>query len=171
MKLFLAAILILAGAIIGNAQVAVGGTYTLDKSVIAAGGGASSDATGALYTVNGTIGQSAAGAISNGGTYVLTSGFQTPGPFTPTAAAVLVSGRVVTAKGGRGIRNVMVTMTDQDGTTRTAITTTFGYFHFTEVPAGATYIFNIRAKRYVFGENTIVRYLNGDTNDLVFTAY
>ena len=90
---------------------------------------------------------------------------------SPTAAAVTVSGRVVTAKGARGIRSAVVTMTDQDGTVRYATTSTFGYFRFADVPAGQTYIFNIRAKRFTFGENTIVRYLNGDTDDLVFTAY
>ena len=90
---------------------------------------------------------------------------------SPTAAAVTVSGRVVTAKGARGIRNAVVTMTDQDGTTRYATTTTFGYFRFSNVAAGATYVFGVRAKRFTFEQNTTVRYLDGDADDLVFTAY
>ena len=96
MKLFLAGIFILAGALLGSAQAASGGGYTLDKSVIASGGGTSGDQTGALYTVNGTIGQPAAGAIS-GGTYTLNSGFQTAAPAAPTAAGASISGRVLTA--------------------------------------------------------------------------
>ncbi len=67
----------------------------------------------------------------------------------PTAAAVSISGRVLTPE-GRGVTNARVMLTDQNGTTRTAMTTSFGYFHFTDVPAGETVVISVISKRYTF---------------------
>jgi len=80
-------------SICANAQ-----TYSIDWSTIDGGGGTS---TGGVYTVNGTIGQPDAGAMS-GGNYALQGGFwgviaavQTPGaPYlsvTRSNSAVIVS--------------------------------------------------------------------------------
>lgn len=66
----------------------------------------------------------------------------------PTAAAVTVKGRV-TAR-NRGIAGARVSMTDASGATRYATTNTFGYYQFANVPAGETYVFKVRAKRYEF---------------------
>jgi len=87
----------------------------------------------------------------------------------PTAATVSVSGRVTTAQ-GRGIRNVVVTMTDSIGNTRTAMTTSFGYYRFEEVAAGETYIFAARGKRFSFEQNTQVHSIMEDTNNINFVA-
>jgi len=89
--------------------------------------------------------------------------------FAPTAATVSVSGRVTTAQ-GRGIRNVVVTMTDSSGNTRTATTTSFGYYRFEEVAAGETYIFAARGKRFSFGQNSQVHSIMEDTNNINFVA-
>jgi YVTN family beta-propeller protein len=86
-----------------------------------------------------------------------------------TAASVSVSGRVVTTQ-GRGVRNVVVTMTDSNGDTRTATTTNFGYYRFEEVAAGETYIFAVRGKRFSFGQNTQVHSIIEDTNNINFVA-
>ena len=51
-----------------------------------------------------------------------------------TAASVKVGGRVLTAN-GRGIRNVVVTMTDETGSVRTARSSNFGFYRFTDVAA------------------------------------
>jgi hypothetical protein len=51
----------------------------------------------------------------------------------PTAASV--SGRVMTAS-GRGIRNVIITMTDSQGNERTATTSSVGYYRFDNIAAG-----------------------------------
>lgn len=67
---------------------------------------------------------------------------------SPTAASVSVSGRVVNGK--RGIARARVSMIDQNGAARTALTNSFGYFRFEEVESGATYVFNVTAKNYVF---------------------
>jgi phage gp45-like len=87
----------------------------------------------------------------------------------PTAATVSVSGRVVTQQ-GRGIRNVVITMTDSQGNTRTATTTSFGYYRFEEVAAGETYVFAARGKRFSFEQNTQVLSIMEDTNNINFVA-
>lgn len=75
----------------------------------------------------------------------------------PTAANVSIGGRVVT-ESGRGIRNVVITMTDSSGTVRTAATSSFGYYRFNDVAAGETYILTARGKRVVFDQS--LRVLN-----------
>jgi subtilisin-like proprotein convertase family protein len=71
------------------------------------------------------------------------------GTCTPTAAGVEVSGRVVTAE-GYGLRNARVVLTDSNGVARTAITSSFGYYRFEDVPAGETYVIGVVSKRYTF---------------------
>jgi hypothetical protein len=85
----------------------------------------------------------------------------------PTAAKVSVSGRVLSQL-GRGIRNVVVTITDSRGAGQTAISTANGYYHFDEVEAGETYVFSVQAKRYKFAESSKVINVNGEINDLDF---
>ena len=61
-----------------------GGTFVMEKSVIAGGG---TKSTGGTFTLEGTIGQSVAGITSTGGTFHLQSGFWADGSIagpTPT---------------------------------------------------------------------------------------
>jgi hypothetical protein len=68
----------------------------------------------------------------------------------PTAASVSVAGRVFNPEGG-GIRNALVSVTDTTtGAVKTAHTNTFGYFSVAGLPAGRTFIFEVRAKGYSF---------------------
>ena len=67
-----------------------------------------------------------------------------------TAAGVSVSGRVLTSADGRGLRNAMVTLTDQSGHIRTALTGRSGYYHFEDVEAGQTYVVAVRSRRFTF---------------------
>ena len=60
-------LLALASALAGRAQ-----NYSVDRTVIPGGGGASSNAQ---YSVTGNIGQLGAGSISSGGSYSVTGGF------------------------------------------------------------------------------------------------
>jgi len=108
-----------------------------------------------------------AGSVFNAGTSVVV-GLQLS--CLTTAATVTVSGRVTTAQ-GRGIRNVVITMFDSSGNTRTAISTTFGYYRFEEVAAGETYIFTARGKRFSFEQTTQVHMILEDTNNIDFLAY
>jgi hypothetical protein len=66
-----------------------------------------------------------------------------------TAANAEVSGRVLN-EAGQGVRGAIVSMTDQAGQTRTAVTGSFGYYHFAEVRTGGTYIVSVTSQRYTF---------------------
>ena len=71
-------------------------------------------------------------------------------PFvTALAPPVMVSGRVVTPD-GRGLRNAVVSLIDSQGVRRTATTSSFGIYSFSDVRADETYIFTIASKRYRF---------------------
>ncbi|MGH9947716.1 MAG: FG-GAP-like repeat-containing protein, partial [Pyrinomonadaceae bacterium] len=86
---------------------------------------------------------------------------------TSTAANVSVSGRVLTAD-GRGLRNAIVTLTDQQGVTRRSITSSFGYYRFEDIEAGQTYVVAVSSKRYQFTPRVIS--VTDELNDLNFTA-
>lgn len=167
------AILFIFGAsgIIADAQITSGGNYTLTQTSIANGGASGNAASnGGNYSLEGTIGQSAAGTNQQKAAYQFQPGFWTAQPLLlPTAAAVTVSGRVVTAD-GRGIRNVLVTMVKSNGESRTVLSSAFGYFRFDDLAPGETYIFSVSAKRYTFSQPTLVRSIVEDADDIIFTA-
>ncbi len=75
----------------------------------------------------------------------------------PTAADVSVEGQILTAD-GRGIRNVRVTLLMADGTVRSTLTSSFGYYRFEGIPAGQSVILSVSAKRFRFANP--VRVLN-----------
>src|SRR4051812_17700940 len=107
-NLFIFLILFTAATYAADAQIAAGGNYTLDKSVVAAGGGAS---TGGTFKVEGTAGQAGAGTRQFSSPYTFRPGFWSAQTLAPTAASVTVGGRILTA-GGVGIRNARITMTN-----------------------------------------------------------
>ena len=72
----------------------------------------------------------------------------------PTAAPVTVTGRVV-SKTGKGIYRAIVTITDDQGVARSAVTNMGGYFTFTEVPSGESYVMNVTHKSYSFSSQVI----------------
>jgi len=125
----------------------IGGNYDLSHNVISGGGG--SNSVGGTYIVDGTVGQPQAGALSTQGSFNLRGGFWTFQPPAPTAAAVTVSGRVVTPD-GRGLRNAVVTLTDPTGMTRTVTTSSFGLYSFDDVQVGRTYVMKVNSKLYRF---------------------
>ncbi|HEX9931059.1 MAG TPA: choice-of-anchor Q domain-containing protein [Pyrinomonadaceae bacterium] len=90
-------------------------------------------------------------------------------PLGTTAAAVSISGRVMTAS-GRGIGNVRLTLTDTNGQIRTAMTTSFGYYRFDNVLVGETYILLAVGKRYTFSQSLRVLSINGETDAVNFIA-
>ena len=91
----------------------------------------------------------------------------TVGILSPTAAGVSVSGRVMTAS-GQGLRNAIVTISDQAGHTRSAITSSFGYYSFTDVEVGQSYTVSVSSKRFTFATRLIN--LNDAVDGLDFTA-
>ena len=159
-------VLTLALAFTVDAQIAGGGDYTLDQSVIATGGGTS---TGGSYITIGTGGQSIAGTNSSGQSIGVKGGFWTAQSMVTTAAAVTIGGRVTTAA-GQGITNVVITLTQTDGTVSFARSSSFGYYRFDEIVVGQTVIITAAAKHFQFSQPTQVVSLYGETNDIDFVA-
>ena len=85
----------------------------------------------------------------------------------PTAAGVPVSGRVMT-KGGSGIRGAVVVIDDGAGYTRRAVTGSFGYYSFDDVPAGETYTVSVTSKRFQFAPQLVT--VNDAVEGLDFIA-
>lgn len=67
----------------------------------------------------------------------------------PTAAPVTISGRARTAE-GRSVYGARISLMDQDGNLKTAISNPFGYFRFDGVVVGRTYIIAAKHKVYQF---------------------
>lgn len=67
----------------------------------------------------------------------------------PSAANVSIAGRVL-APGGRGLQNAQVVLTDGQGNTRMAVTSTFGAYRFEGVAAGEAVVLTVRSKRYYY---------------------
>lgn len=153
-----------------NAQIASGGNYKLTQTSIAGGGASGAGASaGGNYSLEGTIGQNAAGTKQQNSPNTFQPGFWTMQTFAPTAAGATVIGRVLTTNGD-GIAKARITLTSGSGQMRTAISSAFGYFQFDDVATGETYIFSVLAKRYAFSQPVQVRSIFEDTDDIFFTA-
>lgn len=85
--------------------------------------------------------------------------------FSPTAASVTVSGMVF-EQNGRGLQKATVLMTDQQGNLRSTKTNSFGYFQFTGLASGQTYVFSIKTKGFSFASQIIT--VNEDFSNLYF---
>lgn len=142
-----------------------GGTFSITQSAIASGGGTSSNAN---FQITGATGQPLT-QISSLSPFSIKSGFFTAPPFAPTAAEVTIGGRVLTFN-GRGITRVFVAITDGNGIRRTAMSNSFGYFRFSNVEVGNTYIISVASKQYQFAQPTQVVFVSEDLTDLNFTA-
>lgn len=86
-----------------------------------------------------------------------------------TAAAVSVTGRVLTAE-GRGITNAVMTITDQNGNQRTVLTGRFGTFRFDGLTAGETYVLSVRSRRFSFERPTQIISLVDNLDNVDFVA-
>ena len=73
------------------------------------------------------------------------------GNLAPLAAGVNVGGRVVRTD-GQGISRARVTLTDSNGTSRTTLTGSFGYYNFEDVDSGQTVTVSVADKRYIFNQ-------------------
>jgi len=87
--------------------------------------------------------------------------------FALSAAAVTVAGRVLT-QDGRGIAKAIVSISDQSGNFRTAMTNPFGYYTFEGVAAGQSYTLQVKSKSYQFAPQIIS--IGDDISDLDFIA-
>lgn len=88
---------------------------------------------------------------------------------TPTAATVSISGRVMTSS-GMGISKAVVAITDESGNTRTVLTNPFGYYQFTDVSVGETYLLSVKGKRHRFQGDVRLLSVTGDMEEINFIA-
>ena len=72
----------------------------------------------------------------------------------PNSQGVNVSGRVYTPE-GTGLRNAQVMLTSSDGTTRTVITSSLGYYTFEAIAPNRSYRIAVASKRYRFEHRVI----------------
>jgi hypothetical protein len=84
-----------------------------------------------------------------------------------TAAPASVSGRVTDAN-GRGIANVRVTATSDDGEVKAATTNSFGFYQISDLSSGRTYVLEAISKRYSFAP--IAFSLSDDLTGLNFSG-
>ena len=89
------------------------------------------------------------------------------GLLIPLAATATISGQVTTAD-GQAIARTRISITDSNGETKFALTSSFGYYRFDEIRVGETYIIQPQNKRYQFAPQIIT--LNEDLEKLNFTA-
>lgn len=93
-------------------------------------------------------------------------GFMLP----PTHAGIIISGRVV-EDSGRGITRTAVTLTDPNsGEIKTALTNPFGYFSFSGLIAGNSYIVSVSSKSHHFDPDTRFIKAYNSISDLEFIA-
>ena len=102
--------------------------------------------------------------ILQGWSLIVTPRTFTCTPLAPTAAHVMISGRAVD-RDGRGLGNVVLTLSGPSGQPIRARSNPFGYFHFDDVAAGRTYILEARAKEYSFTSSVVS--VQDDVVDLI----
>ncbi|HEY0459455.1 MAG TPA: LamG-like jellyroll fold domain-containing protein [Pyrinomonadaceae bacterium] len=102
------------------------------------------------------------------------SGMSSLSPFAisliaPTAANVSIGGRVRSGKSG--LSNVVVTLSGGNLQLPVSVkTNSFGYYKFTGLPVGETYILTVSSKRYVFSPSTLMLNLYDEVPDADFVA-
>lgn len=88
-------------------------------------------------------------------------------PLEPSAETVPITGRIFSPD-GRGVASAYVYLTDQNGTTKTAMTNSFGYYRFAGVSVGQNYNATVVSKRFQFAPQSIS--VTRAITDLNFTA-
>jgi len=85
-----------------------------------------------------------------GGYSILAEGFVN----APTAAGVMLSGRVLAAD-GRGVVNAIVNLTDAQGRVRSVSTQHGGAYTFADVEVGHAYTLTVSSSRYNYAPRVI----------------
>lgn len=144
-----------------------GGSFTIEQSVIASGGGTSSDTTNNIFSVTATSGQPIAGTQSSGGQFTVQGGFWQQAAAGPTAAPANINGRITTSD-GQPLAGVVVTLNG----TRFARTITDGngFYSFIDVDTDGFYVITPLRANYLFAPASLAFTLLGNKSDAVFTA-
>jgi hypothetical protein len=87
--------------------------------------------------------------------------------FSPTAASVDVSGRVLSAV-GQPVKNAEVVLTGGDGAGYVARSNQLGYYLFEGIPAGESYVISVRSKRHTFNPRLLA--ISDSISDLDLVA-
>ncbi len=166
--------LLLCFASAAHAQVASGGTFTLEQSVLAGGGATSTgtSATGTPLTLTGTIGQTTAGVVSRGGNrFAVRGGFWATNAPQPTAATAHIAGQVTTAR-GTPLGGIRVTLTGGAHTDAPLVifTDADGNYVFPALATGETYVVTLTHKRFTFAPANQIIDLTADVTALNFTS-
>ena len=140
-----------------------GGAFAIEQSLMTPGGG---NMSGGPFAAEVSNAQPTAHPGTNGGPFAVTSGFWNP-LLPPTAANVSISGRVMSAD-GRGLPSAIVLCVDAAGNSRSARTSSLGYYHVADIQAGTTYIFYVQYKGFSF-ESRVVTVVD-EVSDLDFIA-
>jgi CSLREA domain-containing protein len=82
-------------------------------------------------------------------------------------ASATVSGRVESSA-SQPVPKSTVTISDGMGVVQTTLTSSFGYFSFTDIPTGQMYTINVSSKRFSFDPHQVT--VDGDITDIVITA-
>jgi hypothetical protein len=127
-----------------------GGTFQLEQIVIASGRAAS----GGTFSTTNVIGEPTSGRSLMGGRFQIGTGYFATPPLLPTAAPVIIGGRVLTPD-GQPISGVRISLLNSAGVVKTALSNAFGYFRFYGVPAGQTYILAATAKNHEFAPQVV----------------
>ncbi|HMT06863.1 MAG TPA: choice-of-anchor J domain-containing protein [Pyrinomonadaceae bacterium] len=85
----------------------------------------------------------------------------------PTSGTAFVAGRILTPE-GNGLRNAVVSVTDQTGQTISTRTGSFGYFRFDGIESGQSVVLIVNSKRFHF--DPVVLNVNGSIFDLEVTG-
>lgn len=137
---------------VGSAAAQSGGNFIITEATVAAGGG-TSGASG--VELDATAGQAVVGEPIFGDVFSLTAGFWSFTPQAPTAAAVSISGRVLTP-GGVGLRNAILFLRKQDGEILVARTAAFGFYRFDGIEAGQSVFISVESKIYRFNPRLVM---------------
>lgn len=88
--------------------------------------------------------------------------------FSPTAASVTIAGRVTNAQ-GRAVAGARIFLTRTNGgAARNSRTNSSGYYRFSDVSAGDTYVFEVRHKLHHFNAQTV--FVTEELGNLNFAA-
>lgn len=147
-----------------------GGNYTITQSVVAGGGQSSA---GGNFTVDGTIGQNLAGAISVGGAnnqFSVRGGFWAAESLAPTAASSSISGRI-TGSQNNGIARITITVLDTfTGITRSTTTNSFGIYRMDELELTHLYVVTAQSKKFTFAPESYYINLFNEQTETHFTV-
>jgi hypothetical protein len=80
-----------------------------------------------------------------------------------SAPTLSLSGRVL-SPGGQGLRNTLVTISDAEGSKRSTLTSTLGYYSFGGILGGATVFLSASSRRYRF--QSITRTMNENLSEI-----